>query len=96
MPETDSVHVDVGELAERLPGGRAVVVEGPEDYLTLLVGGDVAGEQDAGLLEEKGDAAVGVPGRVDDARAQGVESSSPNSRSTRAGAASGTEPAIWA
>lgn len=69
MSEADRVHLDVGELAERLPGRRAVVVEGSKDYLTLLLGGHVAGKQDAGLLEEKGNAAVGMSRGVDDARA---------------------------
>jgi hypothetical protein len=73
MSETDSVHLDVCELAERLPGRRAVVVEGAEEHLTLLFGGHVAGKQDAGLPEEEGDAAVGVSRGVDDARAQGFE-----------------------
>jgi hypothetical protein len=39
---------------------RAVVVEGAKDYLTLLLGGHVASKQDVGLLEEEGNAAVGV------------------------------------
>ncbi len=43
MSEADGIHVDVSELAERLPGRRAVVVEGSKDYLTLLLGGQVAG-----------------------------------------------------
>ena len=68
MSEADSVHLDVCELAERVPGRGPVVVEGAEDYLTLLLGGYVAGEQDAGLLEEEGNAAVGVSRGVDDAR----------------------------
>lgn len=70
MPEADRFHLDVRELAERLPGGRAVAVERAEDDLILLAGGDVAGEQDAGLGEEERDAAVGVPRGVDDAGAQ--------------------------
>jgi hypothetical protein len=73
MSEADSVHLDVCELAERLPGRRAVVVEGAKDHLTLLLGGHVAGEQDAGLLEEKGNAAVGVSWGIDDARAQALK-----------------------
>jgi hypothetical protein len=70
MSEADSVHIDVCELAERLPGRRAVVVEGAKDHLTLLLGGHVAGEQDAGLLEEKGNA---VSWGRDDARAQALK-----------------------
>ena len=94
MSEADSVHLDVCELAERLPGCRAVVVEGAEDYLTLLVGGGVAGEQDAGLLEEEGDAAVGVSRGVDDAGAQaGRETTRPAPLSARRPAADLGSPA---
>jgi hypothetical protein len=98
MSEADSVHyLDVCELAERLPGCTAIVVEGPEDHLTLMLGGDVAGEQDAGLLEEKGNAAVGVSRGVDDARAQAFEVFVAAEFAVDAGgAALGTKPAIRA
>jgi hypothetical protein len=58
VAEADGVDVDVSEATERIAGTRPVVIERSEHYLTLLLGGDVTGEQDSLVREVQGDAAI--------------------------------------
>ncbi len=70
MAEADDVGVEAIEAAERTVRESTVAVEGPEDHLSLVLGGDVAGEQDPELGEVQRDAAVGVAGGGSDSRSE--------------------------
>src|SRR3954447_14204988 len=71
VPGQGEVDVERDEPAER--GGRAVPgeVERPEDRRARVLGDGVAGEQHARAGQVQRDAAVGVPGAVQDVRAAG-------------------------